>query len=1206
MFKKVLIANRGEIACRVIRTLTKMGIASVAVYSDADAQAAHVTTAGEAVHLGPAPAAESYLKGSYIVEAALKTGAEAIHPGYGFLSENPEFAQMCADAGLVFIGPTPGQMRSFSLKHTARELAEQCGVPMAPGSGLLETPEQAMAAAQSIGLPVMLKATAGGGGIGMRLCRQEAELTEAFATVQRLGRNNFKHAGLYLEKYIERARHIEVQIFGDGHGHVVALGERDCSAQRRNQKVIEETPAPGIDQSVRARLFEAAIKLGSKVGYQSAGTVEFIFDDDAREFYFLEVNTRLQVEHAVTELVTGLDLVEWMIRQAAGELNLDGFVAKPHGASIQVRLYAEDPSKNFQPSCGVLTEAAFPANVRVDTWVARGTEITSFYDPLIAKLIVHAPTRAQAVERMQSALDDTRIAGIETNLAYLRRILDEPTYVQGRMTTQFLSRFAFVPPTIDVLKAGTQTTVQDYPGRQGYWAIGVPPSGPMDGLAFRLANRIVGNRAEAAGLELTVSGPTLRFNVQGVIAITGADMNATLDGKPIERWTPIPVKPGNVLDFKTVQGPGIRSYIAFAGGLGVPEYLGSRATFTLGKFGGHGGRALRGGDVLRIDPGAAMDTATAMPIRLIPRMTTEWEIAVLYGPHGAPDFFTQEDVDMIFATAWKVHHHSDRTGIRLIGPHPKWARTDGGEAGLHPSNIHDNAYAVGTIDFTGNLPIILGPDGPSLGGFVCPATIVQADLWKMGQLKPGDSVRFRCVTQAQARLMEQQQEREIETLAPSLQPPSPLPHRAPTAADSPVIHRIAESPKQVAVAYRQDGDKYLLVEYGPLALDLNLRFRVHALMTHMEQNPLPGIIDLTPGIRSLHVHYDSRVLPLSMLMETLVAAEARLPDVDHIEVPTRIVHLPLSWDDPACQLAIQKYMQVVRPDAPWCPSNLEFIRRINGLSSIEDVQKIVFDASYLVLGLGDVYLGAPVATPIDPRHRLVTTKYNPARTWTAENSVGIGGAYLCVYGMEGPGGYQFVGRTCQMWNTYRQTTDFTGGKPWLLRFFDQLRFYPVTAAELLKFREDFIAGRVKLKIEHEVFRLRDYNRFLAQNAGPIKSFKTTQQNAFDAERQRWEAAGQSNFSSDPPVAEQDTLGATNLAAGTMPVFAEVPGNVWKIEVRKGQKVTNGDKLAILESMKTEIPVLSPLDGIVSDIFCAEGRFAPAGSIMFGVTPQTTT
>jgi urea carboxylase len=1263
MFKKVLIANRGEIACRVIRTLRSMGIASVAVYSEADAQSQHVVDADEAVRLGPSPAAESYLRGNLIIEAALATGAQAIHPGYGFLSENPEFAGMCEEAGIAFVGPTADQMRSFGLKHTARELAARCGVPMAPGSGLLETPEAALAAAREIGLPVMLKATAGGGGIGMRLCRAEAELEEAFAAVRRLGKANFKHAGLYLEKYVEHARHIEVQIFGDGRGHVVALGERDCSAQRRNQKVVEETPAPNLDDATRAELFAAAVKLGKAVNYRSAGTVEFIFDADTSRFYFLEVNTRLQVEHGVTELVTGLDLVEWMLKVAAGEPPAALYdPPRPSGAAIQVRLYAEDPGKNFQPSPGVLTEVRFPpaAAARVDTWVSTGTDVTGFYDPLIAKVMAVAPTRAEATAKLAAALAATRVAGIESNLEYLRTILAEPTFAAGTVTTSFLGTLAFAPRGVEVLKGGTQTTVQDSPGRLGYWAIGVPPSGPMDGLAFRLANRLVGNPPAAAGLELTVSGPTLRFNVPATVAVCGADMRATLDGNPVPLWETVAVPAGGVLDFKAVAGPGCRAYVAFAGGgLDVPDYLGSKATFTLGKFGGHGGRQLRAGDVLRMrsaeeatftpvsertreDPDGHRPSSSTVPespshpgLRgyaqtpargecslldsLHPTYTTAWEVAVLYGPHGAPDFFTPGDIEMLFSTAWKVHHHSDRTGVRLIGPHPTWARTDGGEAGLHPSNIHDNAYAVGTIDFTGNLPIILGPDGPSLGGFVCPATIVQADLWKMGQFKPGDTIRFKPVTQAEARAMEEAMEAMIAEVgmkdeggrmkhAASVPTPSSassfiLPPSSLPPIGSPIIHQLPATLARPAVVYRQDGDHYLLVEYGPLVLDLNLRFRVHALMSHLDANPLPGVIDLTPGIRSLHVHYDSLKLPLDRLMDVLVAAEDALPDVDHAEVPTRIVHLPLSWDDPACQLAIQKYMQVVRKDAPWCPSNLEFIRRVNGLSSIDDVHKIVFDASYLVLGLGDVYLGAPVATPLDPRHRLVTTKYNPARTWTAENSVGIGGAYLCVYGMEGPGGYQFVGRTCQMWNPHRQTADFKDGKPWLLRFFDQIRFYPVTATELLRIREDFPAGRYKLKVEHDTFRLKDYNRFLAAEADSIAAFRTTQRAAFAEERAYWERAGLSNFSSEPAAdAGAVDAGPAALPPGTEPVFAEVPGNVWKVEVSKGQPVKAGQKLAILESMKTEIVVPSPCDGTVSEVYCAEGRFAAAGQLLFGLTP----
>src|SRR5690349_19495096 len=375
-------------------------------------------------------------------------------------------------------------------------------------------------------------------------------------------------------------------------------------------------------------------------------------------------------------------------------------------------------------------------------------------------------------------------------------------------------------------------------------------------------------------------------------------------------------------------------------------------------------------------------------------------------------------------------------------------------------------------------------------------------------------------------------DRSIESLA------STLPEVTTASPAPPILHALPASEGRVAVCYRQAGDKYLLVEYGPLVLDLELRFRVHALMQWLQQQHVDGVLELTPGIRSLQVHYDSRVLSQAKLLSLLQAAEDALPSLVELELPSRIVHLPLSWDDPATKLAIEKYMQSVRADAPWCPSNLEFIRRINGLDSIDDVYRIVFDASYLVMGLGDVYLGAPVATPLDPRHRLVTTKYNPARTWTPENAVGIGGAYLCIYGMEGPGGYQFVGRTCQMWNTYRQTDDFIEGKPWLLRFFDEIRFYPVSAAELLRFRTDFALGRVKLDVRNTTFSLRAYNRFLVENRESIGQFKATQQCAFDDERHRWEATGQSNFTS-AEVDDPTDAGPTGaLPPGWQPVFCE--------------------------------------------------------------------
>ncbi|MEJ5199027.1 MAG: carboxyltransferase domain-containing protein, partial [Anaerolineae bacterium] len=671
--------------------------------------------------------------------------------------------------------------------------------------------------------------------------------------------------------------------------------------------------------------------------------------------------------------------------------------------------------------------------------------------------------------------------------------------------------------------------------------------------------------------------------------LAGAHMGATVNGQALANWAAHGVKAGDILKLGAVQGAGCRAYLAVRGGFDVPDYLGSKSTFTLGQFGGHAGRTLRVGDVLHISDAVASDIGAALPADLIPAYTHDWEVGVLYGPHGAPDFFTEADMEMFFSTNWEVHYNSNRTGIRLIGPRPQWARKDGGEAGLHPSNIHDNAYAIGTVDFTGDMPVILGPDGPSLGGFVCPATIVQAELWKLGQLRPGDTVRFKRLSQTQAEQMEVVQNAAIAGLSAPTTVTTVAANAEPLAEA--VLHRISEADNPVGVVYRRAGDKYLLVEYGPLVLDLNLRFRVHALMTHLQALAVPGIIDLTPGIRSLQVHYDSRVLPLSRLKDLLLAAEKALPETEDMEVPSRIVHLPLSWDDAATRLAIEKYMQSVRKDAPWCPSNIEFIRRINGLDSIDEVKRIVFEASYLVLGLGDVYLGAPVATPIDPRHRLVTTKYNPARTWTPENAVGIGGAYLCVYGMEGPGGYQLVGRTLQMWNPWRQTQAF--GKPWLLRFFDQVRFYPVSEEELLEIRQDFPLGRYPLRIEETTFSLREYNRFLADNAASIAAFKTRQQAAFEAERERWRASG-AEYASDFTVAEAAPDSELDLPENGRAIASHVAGNVWKVEVEAGMTVKKGDPLVVVESMKMEFAVLAPCDGRVYRVFCREGGQVAAG------------
>ncbi|WP_122266537.1 urea carboxylase [Pseudomonas syringae] len=1332
MFDKLLIANRGAIACRILRTLRTLQVKGVAVYSEADAASLHLMQADEAHSLGEGGAAGTYLAVDKILAIAKASGAKAIHPGYGFLSENAAFAQACEDAGIAFVGPTPEQLRVFGLKHTARALARQHGVPMLEGTELLDSLESAIAAARTIGYPVMLKSTAGGGGIGMRVCRSAEELADSFEAVKRLGQNNFSDAGVFIEKYIQRARHLEVQVFGDGQGEVLALGVRDCSVQRRNQKVLEETPAPNLPHGMAEELCAAAVKLARAVNYRSAGTVEFVFDSDDQRFYFLEVNTRLQVEHGVTEQVWGVDLVSWMVQLAAGDLPpLDQLQVglKPVGHAIQARLYAEDPGRDFQPCPGLLTAADFPPadgrTLRIDTWVEAGCEIPPYFDPMIAKLIRWAPTREDASAGLIDALNETRLYGVETNRDYLRQIIADAPFASGQPWTRCLEGLVYHADTFEVLSGGTQTSVQDYPGRLGYWAVGVPPSGPMDSRALRQGNGLLGNPEGCAALEITMSGPLLRFNTDAVVAVTGAHIPITVDGQSCAMNTALLVHAGSTLSLGTIAGAGVRSYLCVRGGLDVPDYLGSKSTFTLGQFGGHGGRALRAGDVLHIAPLVERSAGQRIADEALEALTDIRRMRVIYGPHAAPEYFTEAYIERFFATDWEVHFNSSRTGVRLIGPKPEWVRADGGEAGLHPSNIHDNPYAIGAVDFTGDMPVILGPDGPSLGGFVCPVTIIEADLWQLGQLKAGDRVRFTPVSVeachtamnstshwkntrgselaresyiphtenpstvptssrasslpqgiANSRGSELAREGYIpdaenpstvptssrasslpqgttnsrrselvregyipdpenpSTATPSSQAsslpqsttnsrrselvregyiPDPentsavptssrassLPQSTANSCGSKVV-RIEDLPSPIILDIGQDdkrlvarlsGDTHLLLEIGAPELDLVLRLRGHALMLALEAKALAGVIDLTPGIRSLQVHYRPEHLPLRQLLDIVAGEWDAVCAAKDLQVASRIVHLPLSWDDPACQLAIEKYMTTVRKDAPWCPSNLEFIRRINDLPNLDEVQRTVFDASYLVMGLGDVYLGAPVATPLDPRHRLVTTKYNPARTWTAENSVGIGGAYMCVYGMEGPGGYQFVGRTLQMWNRYRDVAAFEG-KPWLLRFFDQIRFYPVSADELLRIRRDFPLGRFALNIEHSTLNLADYQAFLSREAEGITAFRAQQNAAFNAERERWIANGQADFESDEGVASNTE--EQPLQKGQQGVDSHIAGNLWQVQVQPGDRVEAGDVLVILESMKMEIPLLAPIAGVVQDVRVQPGSAVRAG------------
>ncbi|KAH9260526.1 urea carboxylase, partial [Batrachochytrium salamandrivorans] len=1198
---KILIANRACAAMRIIRCCQHLGLDYVTIHSLDDNSSLHVTSSANSVLLHPTSSTslDTYLNVERILEICLDQACTAIHPGYGFLSENADFAQACADRGVVFIGPTPEQISSFGLKHTARALAVQFAVPVVPGTGLLYSLEEAETLALEIGYPVLLKCVAGGGGIGLHVCPTVEELRLGWDSVKRLAVRAFNNDGVFMEKYLAHSRHVEVQVFGDSLGHVVCLGDRDCTSQRRNQKVIEEAPAPDLPPLVREQMWQSALRLAKGVGYRSAGTVEYIVDNSTLDFYFLEVNTRVQVEHGVTEQITGVDLISWMIQTARGELDLSTYVLPPlEWHSIQCRIYAEDANKAFQPSSGLLSLVEFPnptQECRVERWIQNGTVVSTQYDPMLGKLICRGRTRTEAIANLVQALRGTVIYGLESNLEFLSQLLMDARFTEFQsMSTHWLDEFTYRPSTIDVLEPGAQTTVQDFPGRVGYWFAGVPPSGPMDSLAFRLGNALVGNTpaTRAAGLEICQGRVQLRFNVPCVIALTGCEFAAELDGVPIKFWESHSVASSQVLSLTNVHSnPGLRAYLCISNrGLAMADYLGSKSTFALGKL---GGITLKHGDVLRVATTGGKDAALPKQQRIAfpPTYTSNWDLRVTVGPHS--DFFTSAYFEHQFLQqTFEVHYNSNRLGIRLNAPSkPEFTRLDGGEAGLHPSNIHDVVYAVGSVNFTGDLPVILGPDGPSLGGFVCPVTICQADLWKTGQVKPGDKLRF-CVTDFD-HAREQELAMDLWISSGKCFAEALTVVDLPSTLAASILRQITVH--DLLVVYRLAGDRNVLIEYGELKLDLRYRCRVYALEQHLQQFPISGVLEVSPGVRSVQIKFDSRLIEsLEWLLDQLVLMEQSLPAAEEMEIPSRVVRLPLAFDASSTKLAISKYRQSVRDKAPWLPSNIDFIQRINGLTSSQQVSDVVFAANYLVLGLGDVYLGAPCAVPLDPRHRLQTTKYNPARTWTEEGEVGIGGVFMCIYGMQSPGGYQLVGRTVPVWNNHPQQRHH-----WLLQSFDQVQFYPVSESELLEIRSGIQAGRVKLDIQSTVFNVKDYLGFLECHEQDIAQFQRHQNEAFQLERALWAAQGVNEEEEQVEVKQECDL------SNTVPVCAQISGSVWSVHVSEGDFVHKGDLLLVVEAMKLEVSVYALETGVINRVFVRPGTKLAPGDLLVGWEPKPT-
>ncbi|KAF9878950.1 urea carboxylase [Colletotrichum karsti] len=1185
--KSVLIANRGEIAVRIIRTLHRLGLKAITIHSSADARSPHVRNADISLPLEGASVSETYLNGPQIISLAKSVGAEAIIPGYGFLAENADFASAVEAEGIIWIGPTADQMRQLGLKHLARDVAINAGVPIVPGSkNLLRSIEEAVTEAERISYPVMLKSTAGGGGIGLKRCDDSVSLIEAFESVQRLAQANFGDAGMFVEHFIQRARHIEVQVIGDGKGTVTSAGERDCSLQRRNQKVIEESPAEFIPAEVRARMHKAAVDLASAVKYRNVGTIEFIYDVDANEFYFLEVNTRLQVEHPVTESVTGLDLVECMIRVASGDSEsifkgqATGFEVK--GNSIEVRVYAESPLQNFRPCPGRILDVSFPDDVRVDTWVEAGMDMSSSYDPLVAKIIATGANRTEAITKLAIALDNTVITGVETNLEYLRSIVDSEIFNSGDFTTTSLNSFEFDANLVEVVDPGTLTAVQDYPGRRGLWHVGVPPSGPFDDYSLRLGNRLVGNDSRAASLECTVQGPSLLFHSDAFVAITGAPAEVTLNNKSVQQNKAISVGKGETL---VVGAPtsGYRTYIAIRGGLDVPEIFGSRSTFALGQVGGHNGRNLRAGDLLPIGSMTSSAVSEVVgPDIPLPPTNGVWTLGVVPGQHSAPEHFTQAGLDTLFSGEWVVHYNSNRVGIRLDGPKPQWARPTGGEAGLHPSNIHDSPYSVGSVSFTGDEAVILTCDGPSLGGFVVFCVVASAEMWKLGQLRPGDRVKLKPISVDAALALETSLEESIGNLTRLKPEDASLITGSAPVEGNPLLGNIGTAGRHITV--RQSGDSSVLLEFGTEdVFCLRQSFQIFFFIDRHKRSPIPHVLDLSPGVRTLHVQYTPGTSP-SKIHSALRAHESSLGTAVPSSLPSRTLRLPLAFDDSVSRAAVARYAATIRSTAPWLPSNIDFLQQLNALGSRDDVERIFLDASFLVLGLGDVFLGAPCAVPLDPRHRLFGTKYNPSRSFTPRGAVGIGGQYMCIYGMDSPGGYQLVGRTVPIWDDVAASAASRNAQPWLFRLFDRISFYPVSETEL-----DAAIARGKMtdlvKIEKGSLDLHEYEAWLEANSAEIEATRAA----------RAEAIRTVPFMEEllqpyhPPETERRLVEeeVDAVVAGER-VKSQMPGRCWKCEVAVGDEVDVGDALVWIESNKMEIKIASAVRGRVAKMLVAQG------------------
>ncbi|KAF7628638.1 hypothetical protein AFLA_003989 [Aspergillus flavus NRRL3357] len=1103
--KTLLVANRGEIAVRILKTAKKLNLRTIALYTEPDAASAHVQLADEAFLLD-GPPSKAYIDGDQIIKLAKRNHVDAIIPGYGFLSENADFARAIAKAGMVFAGPSPECIEAFGLKHTARDLATKAGVPIVPGStGLVTSEEDAVKVAKDLGFPVMLKATAGGGGMGLLTCSSEDEVRESFATVRSRGEALFKNAGLFIERYYPSSHHIEVQVFGNGDGKAIAIGE---------PHLLQETP-----------------------GFEKAW---------ATLLFVLQSLSKLMLKQADAQLsgTKGLEVAF-----------LTGItVDAPSGAAIEARVYAENPTKDFAPCPGTLQSVEWKElpGSRIDTWVYRGIKVSANYDPLLAKVMLHSPSRTQAIEGMRTILTQSRICGPPTNLEFLAEILTDERFVTGNTLTRFLDDFQWKLSAIDVMSGGAYTLIEDWPGRPTLGK-GFCHSGPMDPLAFRIANALVGNPVGLEALEITLSGPELHFLGPALISLCGAPIEASLDNVPVRMWSRIKVEAGQRLKIGKTMGNGCRAYLAVFGGfLNVAEWFGSKSTSPMVGVGGYQGRQLASGDLLSITNDAP-DTLgdLSIPEHLIPKYPDHWELLSMPGPYDE-GYLTPESIDMLYETEWKISHNAARGGIRLLGPKPKWARSDGGEGGAHPSNLIEMHRTL---------------------------------------VKAGDTLKYRATSLEDALAARNHMERFVREVVKccyeggNFGDIAPLKDTLPSALTAEirgtgVVHQIPEHGTQPLVNYRQAGDDYILIDYGMGSFDLNHRCRVTALKKVLNEGNgditfSNKLISMIGCGNSLMLYYDGTKLPQQKLIAYLCDLETKLGDLSEAKMPSRLFKLPLAFESQRQKDAIARYMETQRPYASYLPDNMNFVAKNNAFTKAE-VENIYLTARLMVVSVG-FFTALPLALPVDPRQRMNCPKMNPSRVYTPAGSVSWGGSCMALYNVDSPGGYQMTGMTIPGVDILGSKKGYTPDRPWLFEEFDQITFYRVSEEEYEKELALFNSGRYEYQWEEVIFDMAEHNKLLHDTKEEVAAIRARQRKAQD-EMDKLEAELLEHWAKEKAEKGVPVDAIENLLKDPqiLPIEAPLNANIWKVEVKQGDKLDEGQIVVILEAMKLEIAVRTEL------------------------------